>query len=142
MQATRRIWAQRRERALARLKRGTTESPKSIRERIWERDGGRCQICGIDLEAYPQLVTLGHLVDRACGGSDSDLNLEIECEQCNRALKPHHSSLEEYFSWRDEFQSRMMVPVKVAAPEPQPEPVEEKHGGWFSRFWRGKRGAA
>ncbi len=67
MQATSMIWAQRRERATRRLQRGTTESSKSIRARIWQRDRGHCQICGIDLSDYPQLVTLGHRVDRFAG---------------------------------------------------------------------------
>lgn len=81
-------------------------------------------------------MTLGHRVDRACGGSDSDVNLEIECEQCNRVLKPFHHSLAEYEEWRAEFRARMLA-LHEAEPEPGDEPE-----GWLARFWRGTRGAA
>ena len=60
MGATARIWQKRMENALAKLKRGTTESRVDIKARIWERDGGRCQICGIDLDRHALAVGQEH----------------------------------------------------------------------------------
>ena len=60
MEAAARVWAKRRQNALTKLKRGTTENRTSIKARIWERDGGRCAICDLDLDEHPKLATLGH----------------------------------------------------------------------------------
>ena len=144
MQATVQVWEARRERALDRLRRGTIENRADIKRRIRERDNDHCQICGIDLSGHERLITLGHRVELSLLGSDSDINLEIECLQCNRVIKPYHSNLESYFAWRREFQNRIVVAPVEDTPEPEaePEPVREKRGGWFSRLWRGNRGAA
>ncbi len=133
MQAIAKVWEKRRERALDRLRRGTTESRTQIKARIWERDGGRCQICNLDLDRYPQLATLGHRVDRSCGGSDSDVNLEIECVQCNRHVKPFHETLEAYFVWRAEYRGETII--DHATVEDTPEPRSEPEG-WLGRLRR------
>ncbi len=57
MEAAARVWAKRRQNALTKLKRGTTENRTSIKARIWERDGGRCAICDLDLDEHLKLAT-------------------------------------------------------------------------------------
>ena len=107
------------------------ENKSDIKARIWERDNGKCAICDLDLNVHPKLATLGHRVDQVCGGSDADINLDLQCRQCNSQIKPHHTSLEEYFSWLSEYRG-----------ETEPEPMEKKSEGWLSQLWRGMRGAA
>ena len=126
MQAMVQVWAKRRERALARLRRGTTENRTSIKARIWQRGGGKCAICDLDLDEHPKLATLGHRVDQVCGGSDADINLDLQCRQCNSQIKPLHETLEAYFAWLAECRG-----------EPEPEPVGEKREGWLARLWQG-----
>lgn len=126
MEATARVWAKRRQNALDKLKRGTTENRTSIKARIWKRDGGRCAICDLDLDEHPRLATLGHRMDQVCGGSDADINLDLQCRQCNSQIKPLHTSLKAYFSWLAEYRG-----------ETEPEPVEEKRTGWLAQLWRG-----
>jgi len=126
MEATARVWAKRRHRALTNLKRGTMESRPDIKARIWERDGGRCVICDLDLNEHPKLATLGHRLDQVCGGSDSDCNLDLQCRQCNSQIKPLHTSLEAYFSWLAEHRGETDDGV----------PAKEKCKGWFARLLR------
>jgi 5-methylcytosine-specific restriction endonuclease McrA len=54
---------------------------KSRRERIWERDRGRCYNCG-------RKVPLGwahidHITPLSRGGSNDDDNLAVMCPECN-----------------------------------------------------------
>ncbi len=86
----------------------------------------------------PKLATLGHRVDVVCGGSDSDCNLDLQCQQCNSQIKPHHESLEEYVSWLAEYQRGLMVALMdmhEGEPEDAAEPQSEAVG-WWSRWLR------
>lgn len=69
-----------------------------IKQRIWERDNFVCQACGLDLEEYPDRLTVGHKIDKVCGGSDQPVNLCLQCVRCN-SRKPHHRTLREYEEW-------------------------------------------
>ncbi len=89
---------QREQEARELLRRGTTEPWVLIKQRIWERDDFACRVCGLDLAEYPDRLTVGHKVDKACGGSDRDENLCLQCLRCN-SRKPLHRSLAEYEAW-------------------------------------------
>ena len=128
MEAAARVWAKRRQNALTKLKRGTTENRTSIKARIWERDGGRCAICELDLDEHPKLATLGHRVDQVCGSSDADCNLDLQCRQCNSQIKPLHETLEAYFAWLADYRG-----------ETDDVPVKEKRAGWLARLLRTMR---
>ena len=80
------------------LRRGTTEPWVIIKQRIWERDDFVCQVCGLDLEEYPDRLPVGHNIDKVCGGSNRAVNLRPQCVRCN-SRKPHHRSLSEYEAW-------------------------------------------
>ncbi|HEX8423756.1 MAG TPA: HNH endonuclease [Pyrinomonadaceae bacterium] len=68
------------------------------RRKVFERDGKRCKVCGIDFGAeYPHLAaqgkhiqarpTVGHWTPRERGGTDDLWNLRAECHLCNEPSK-------------------------------------------------------
>jgi hypothetical protein len=90
--------SQRHQEARELLRRGTVEPWFAIKQRIWERDNFVCQACGLDLAEYPDRLTVGHKIDKVCGGSDRSVNLCLQCVRCN-SRKPHHRSLAAYEEW-------------------------------------------
>jgi 5-methylcytosine-specific restriction endonuclease McrA len=72
-----------------------------VRERIWQRDKGICQICGVDLRGCHRTWgwRCGHIIDRVAGGNDEDHNLVVMCEPCDQ-LKPVHWNVDEYEEWK------------------------------------------
>lgn len=50
----------------------------SLKKRILERDGYRCQTCSTHLD-----LTIDHIVPEVKGGSDEDGNLQTLCRSCN-----------------------------------------------------------
>lgn len=90
------------EEAIARLRardaaqRATDMTWEATRALVFERDGGRCHVCG---EVIPwHHYECGHIIDRVAGGSDRLSNLVTMCALCNR-LKPVHESRAEYIAW-------------------------------------------
>ena len=65
------------------------------RRKIYERDGHRCLVCGIDFgDEYPDRPgvvarpTIGHIVPKERGGDPMDLeNLRPECQLCNETAR-------------------------------------------------------
>lgn len=59
------------------------------RRRLFERDGRRCKVCGVEVylevgTGDPQrLATVGHIVPRAFGGTRYHDNIQLECSKCN-----------------------------------------------------------
>ena len=54
--------------------------PASIREKIWNRDAGRCVICGSTVD-----IEYDHMIPFSRGGSHSVNNIRILCKKCNRS---------------------------------------------------------
>lgn len=52
------------------------------RQRIYERDGWRCQYCGSHIESR-EAATIDHVIPTALGGSHNDENLRTACRPCN-----------------------------------------------------------
>lgn len=50
----------------------------TTKQRILDRDGGRCRYCG-----RSGAMTVDHVVPRSKGGSDADRNLVAACGGCN-----------------------------------------------------------
>jgi len=61
-------------------RRGQVVSPVSF-EDIWQRDGGRCGICGGAVER--DKVVLDHILPLACGGTHEPSNVRIAHHACN-----------------------------------------------------------
>jgi 5-methylcytosine-specific restriction endonuclease McrA len=66
----------------------------ATRRKVFERDGQRCMVCGIDLGAeYPDRLgvvarpTVGHWVPKERGGTDDLSNLRAECHLCNESSR-------------------------------------------------------
>jgi hypothetical protein len=75
------------ERAAARVRRGSSPSPvrrqpipDDVKQFVWQRDGGRCVICG-----KQELLEYDHIIPVAKGGGNTARNLQLLCEACNRS---------------------------------------------------------
>jgi hypothetical protein len=53
--------------------------PSSVRRAIWQRDRGRCTQCG-----SKERLEFDHIIPLARGGSNTERNIELLCEICNR----------------------------------------------------------
>jgi hypothetical protein len=53
--------------------------PKSVRRSVWQRDQGRCVECG-----SRERLEYDHTIPLIKGGSNTERNLRLLCERCNR----------------------------------------------------------
>lgn len=56
----------------------TRHIPREVRQRVWQRYGGRCAECGDG-----QYLEFDHVIPVAKGGSNSDANVQLLCRKCN-----------------------------------------------------------
>jgi hypothetical protein len=54
--------------------------PTSVRRAVWSRDSGRCAQCG-----SRDRLEYDHIIPVSKGGSNTERNIELLCEACNRA---------------------------------------------------------
>ena len=73
------------------FKRGIS---KETRARVLERNGFTCQMCGVaagDTDPFNTArtvrLTMGHIIDKSKGGSDTFENLRAVCTNCNEGLQ-------------------------------------------------------
>jgi len=55
------------------------EIPESVRLFVWQRDEGKCVRCG-----SPEKLEFDHIIPVAKGGANTERNIHILCEHCNR----------------------------------------------------------
>lgn len=53
--------------------------PQDVLDRVWNRDGGKCVICGSQ-----EKIEFDHIIPFSKGGSNTYRNIQILCENCNR----------------------------------------------------------
>ncbi len=61
-------------------KRRRASIPKSVKMYVWKRDEGRCVECG-----SKEKLEYDHIIPLSKGGSNTDRNLQILCQRCNRS---------------------------------------------------------
>jgi HNH endonuclease len=54
--------------------------PDSVRLFVWQRDNGRCVKCG-----SRERLEFDHIIPVAAGGSNTERNVQLLCETCNRS---------------------------------------------------------
>lgn len=59
-------------------KRRSRHIPRDIRQRVWQRYSGRCAECNAG-----EYLEFDHIVPVAKGGSNSDVNVQLLCRNCN-----------------------------------------------------------
>jgi tetratricopeptide (TPR) repeat protein len=60
-------------------RRGRQPIPEDVRHAVWRRDEGRCVECGSQ-----ENIEFDHVIPFARGGSNTERNLQLLCEPCNR----------------------------------------------------------
>ena len=64
---------------LANLEGGNSRFiPRDVRQRVWQRYGGRCAECGATT-----YLEFDHIIPVAKGGSNTDANIQLLCRMCN-----------------------------------------------------------
>ena len=56
----------------------TRHIPREVRQRVWQRYGGRCAECGAT-----DYLEFDHIIPVARGGGNSDANIQLLCRRCN-----------------------------------------------------------
>jgi hypothetical protein len=54
--------------------------PKSVKQYVWQRDQSRCANCG-----SKEKLEYDHIIPVSKGGSNTERNLQLLCERCNRS---------------------------------------------------------
>jgi 5-methylcytosine-specific restriction endonuclease McrA len=52
--------------------------PRDVRQRVWQRYGGRCAECNADT-----YLEFDHIIPVAKGGGNSETNVQLLCRKCN-----------------------------------------------------------
>jgi hypothetical protein len=53
--------------------------PEAVRMFVWQRDQGKCVKCGSQVN-----LEFDHIIPVADGGADTERNIQLLCERCNR----------------------------------------------------------
>lgn len=57
--------------------------PKAMRQRVFVRDQGRCQYCGLAQVGQAAVFHINHILPRSKGGRTEDANLALQCPYCS-----------------------------------------------------------
>jgi hypothetical protein len=53
--------------------------PQDVKDKVWNRDGGKCIICGSQVN-----LEFDHIIPFSKGGANTYRNVQLLCEKCNR----------------------------------------------------------
>lgn len=53
---------------------------EDVKMLVWRRDGGKCVKCG-----NKEKLEFDHIIPHSKGGSDTERNIQLLCEECNRS---------------------------------------------------------
>ncbi len=53
---------------------------QSVKDKVWNRDGGRCVECGSNED-----IEFDHIIPHSKGGANTYRNIQLLCEPCNRS---------------------------------------------------------
>ena len=71
------------------LKPSAPRPSRALREKVYQRDRGICQLCGEPVKAG-QLFTLDHRKPSSHGGSTTYANCRLAHKSCNTARRAPH----------------------------------------------------
>ncbi len=54
--------------------------PQSVKDKVWNRDGGKCVECGSN-----ENLEFDHIIPHSKGGANTYRNIQLLCEPCNRS---------------------------------------------------------
>ena len=93
---------------------------KRVRQRVIERAHGCCEYCLSQEHLSPSSFSLEHIVPRQMGGTSTEDNLALSCQECNNhkytkieapdpltaasvpIYHPRHHDWQEHFTWSDD----------------------------------------
>lgn len=61
------------------VKEKTRRIPQDVKDKVWNRDGGKCTQCG-----SKENLEFDHIIPFSKGGANTYRNIELLCEPCNR----------------------------------------------------------
>jgi hypothetical protein len=57
--------------------------PRELRERVFQRDNGRCRYCGLAQVGQGSMFHINHVIPRSRGGATVEQNLVLQCPWCS-----------------------------------------------------------
>jgi hypothetical protein len=57
--------------------------PKALRQRLFERDRGRCSYCRLAQVAQVAVFHINHIIPKSKGGLTEESNLALQCPHCS-----------------------------------------------------------
>ena len=81
--------------------RGIKIRKSNVKNRILEKTGGVCAVCGRTLESGK--VTIEHVIPKYHGGTDDERNLLPLCKNCNKQKGSRLVSAEQYYPYAKEI---------------------------------------
>ena len=71
--------------------------PQEVKDKVWNRDGGRCVLCGSN-----ELIEFDHIIPFSKGGSNTYRNIQVLCQSCNRSKSDSIGEPDDYLDYLDE----------------------------------------
>ena len=70
--------------------------PQEVKDKVWNRDGGRCVLCGSN-----ELIEFDHIIPFSKGGSNTYRNIQVLCQSCNRSKSDNIGEADDFLDDSD-----------------------------------------